>query len=297
MSAGLDRSVRAMAAILAAFLVAGAHAASAGDAVVPPLPGAGAGEAAESARSAPHAEPGTDVTPEEAGSDSPAAGSRLLRALAERPEASAPADSGAPGRAPVSGTSASGPRVYAAEGCPRALLRRLLAGAVDEADALTALAIEREALTLCRERQEIVAGLFETEARLEELRAPIEAPVVAEVVAPEAPAAVPAEAAPASPLRAALAGAAEEAKKDEPPPPSYGWFSIIGTAGALRAGITDGEAVWFVRTGDPLPDGGTVAAIAGRPPGVRLALPGGGAEETLVPETPLPFKARPGGGP
>ena len=293
MNTGLDRSVRAVAATLTVLLVVAADAASAGDAVLPPLPAAGEGGAAESAGTAPDAEPGTNETPDEAGSGSPAGGSRLLRALAE-------AQSGpAPGAVPVPGPRVSGPRVHAAEACPRALLRRLLAGAVDAADALTALAIEREALTLCRERQEIVAGLFETEARLRELRAPIDppAPAVAETVAPETPAPVPAAPAPASPLRETLAGAAEAAKEDGPPAPRYGWFSIIGMAGALRAGITDGEAVWFVRVGDPLPDGGTVAAIAGRPPGVRLALPGGGAEETLVPETPLPFKARPGGGP
>ena len=88
--------------------------------------------------------------------------SRLLRALAERPdEAAVSARSGA-SEAERPGTL----RVYAAEGCPRALLRRLLAGVADEANALTALGIEREVLTLCRERQEIVTGLFETEARL-----------------------------------------------------------------------------------------------------------------------------------
>ena len=94
--------------------------------------------------------------------DVPAGGSRLLRALAELPEALVPE----PGHVARPGT----PRVYAAEGCPRALLRRLLAGAAGEADALSALGIEREILTLCRERQEILAGLFETEARLSELR-------------------------------------------------------------------------------------------------------------------------------
>ena len=318
MNARLDRSVRAVAAMLAALLVAGAAAAGANDGFLPPLPGADAGEAAEDARAARDPAAGSDAEADEtkasatgeAASDSPASGSRLLRVLAERREGSVPADSGAPGAAALSGPRVSGTSVHAAEGCPRALLRRLLAGAVDEADALTALAIEREALVLCRERQEIVAGLFETEARLAELRAPVDAPVPAPPVEPTAlpapPAAVPAATAPVSPLRAALAETAEAAKEEEPPP-SYAWFSIIGTAGALRAGITDGEGVWFVRVGDPLPDGGTVAAISGRPPGVRLALPGGGAEETLVPETlvpgtlvpetPLPFRARPGGGP
>ena len=205
-------------------------------------------------------------------------GSRLLRALAERPvPGSARAESGAP--------------AFAAEGCPRALLRRLLAGAAGEADALAALGIEREVLTLCRERQEIVTALFETEARLRELRAPAAAETASAVVpAPAAASAPGSPAAPSapSPLRAALAAASEPAKEAEP---SLGWFSIIGTAGALRAGITDGTGIWFVRAGDPLPGGGAVAAIAGRPPSVRATGPNEDGEESL------PFRARPGGAP
>ena len=144
-----------------------------------------------------------------AAGDAPAGGSRLLRALSEpRAPAGAPADDAAP--------------AFAAEGCPRAVLRRLLAGAVDEAGALSALAIERELLALCRERQEIVTGLFETEARLRALRAPAAAPpsparadTAAAVAAAASVAPVPARAAaapassPPSPLRAALAGAEE----------------------------------------------------------------------------------------
>ena len=179
------------------------------------------------------------------------------------------------------------------------MLRRLLAGAASEADALSALGIEREVLTLCRERQEIVTALFETEARLRALRAPVEAPAPA----PSAPSAAAAPAAahapdlrkapsiePAAPLplRAALAGAAGT-PADAEPEPRYGWFSIIGSAGALRAGVTDGSGVWFVREGDPLPGGARIAAIAGRPPGVRVS----GLSDR---ETPLPYRARPGGG-
>ena len=218
-------------------------------------------------------------------------GSRLLRALAQRPEpGAAPRADGAVGAAPP----------FAAEGCPRALLRRLLAGAASEADALTALGIEREVLTLCRERQEIVTGLFVAEARLRELRTPVEAPVEAApaAAAPRKPApAVRESAAPRpaqpSPLRAALAGTAlaGTAEAGTEAAPRYGWFSIIGTAGALRAGVTDGTGVWFVHEGDALPGGGTVAAISGRPPAVRMAGADGGARELL------PYRARPGGGP
>ena len=270
----------------------------------------------------------------------PAGGSRLLRALAELPETPMPktpeAESGSvPGDVAHPGIL----RVFAAEGCPRALLRRLLAGAAGEADALSALGIEREILTLCRERQEIVAGLFEAEARLSELRDAGRAPEPEPQV--PAPSAAPApeanrpvvEAAARSPLRAALGGAAEQAKEADtragdtrtgdpraadPPAgdtrageaqgnalvraparvspaqvsPRYAWFSIIGTAGALRAGVTDGTGVWFVREGDPLPGGARIAAIAGRPPGVRVTGAGESGEATL-----LPFRARPGGSP
>ena len=266
----------------------------------------------------------------------PAGGSRLLRALAELPETPMPktpeAESGSvPGDVAHPGTL----RVFAAEGCPRALLRRLLAGAAGEADALSALGIEREILTLCRERQEILAGLFESEARLSELRdagrAPEpQTPVTAASAAPAPEANTPVV---ETAARAALGGAAEQAKEADtragdtrtgdpraadPPAgdtrageaqgnalvraparvspaqvsPRYAWFSIIGTAGALRAGVTDGTGVWFVREGDPLPGGARIAAIAGRPPGVRVTGAGESGEATL-----LPFRVRPGGSP
>ena len=242
-----------------------------------------------------------------------AGGSRLLRALAERPQTLVPGETARP----------EAVRVFAAEGCPRALLRRLLAGAAGEADALSALGIEREILTLCRERQEIVAGLFETEKRLTELREAVRTPeteaaasAASAVPAPRVEAAgeAPAiETAAPSPLRAALGDAAEKANEadtragdtrtgdtraGEPQGNSlvqarrYAWFSIIGTAGALRAGISDGTGVWFVREGDALPGGATIAAIAGRPPAVRVTGAGESGEATL-----LPFLARPGGGP
>ena len=255
----------------------------------------------------------------EMAAETPAGGSRLLRALAEIPRAPvAPDDdaSGSSGAAPFSGASVSGTRVFAAEGCPRALLQRLLAGAAGETDALAALGIEREILALCRERQEILAGLFEAEAALRELRTPPDAPAAA--VPPPAQtgavSVVPAptrQVAPApapSPLRAALAAAEDEATEAEPQAPArvsparvsparvssarvspaqvsprYAWFSIVGAAGALRAGITDGADVWFVREGDPLPGGVTVGAIAARPPGVRVTDGDGNGGTALLP--------------
>ena len=283
-------AVRVTGLVFVAVVLATAGAAPAGDGIVPPLPEAMPGhplagivEAAPDTGIAGPAE--SMATAETAGG-----GSRLLRALAEGSErADVPRDDAAP--------------VFMAEGCPRALLRRLLASAASEADALSALGIEREVLTLCRERQEIVTALFETEARLLALRAPAEAPAPASSVpsAAAAPAAARAravrmapsiESAAPSPLRAALAGAAGT-PADAEPEPRYGWFSIIGSAGALRAGVTDGSGVWFVREGDPLPGGARIAAIAGRPPGVRVS----GQGESAGEETPLPWRARPGGTP
>ena len=273
----------------------------------PPFPGVTAETRQEGA---PEEEPRTapDTASPEAAPAAPgepaaaAGGSRLLRALAGNPGRE---NTRAEDRAPV----------MAAEGCPRGLLRRLLAGAAGEADALSALGIEREILTLCRERQEVLAGLFEAEAALRELRTPAVAaaaqpePAEKAAVAPPSPARLVAPAARTeapSPLRAALAAADTADETDtgaaEPRAPRYAWFSIIGSAGALRAGVTDGSGIWFVREGDALPGGARIAAISGRPPGVRVT----GSGETLVPGTlgpesgegtPLPYGARPGDGP
>ena len=171
-------------------------------------------------------------------------------------------------------------------GCPRDLLTRLLAGVANKEDALSALAIEHETLKLCHERQLIVTGIFETEAQLRALRAPAEpaaanrSPAVAATVhsvmpqlntaklpAPSMTARKPAKAAPAA--------------------PRYGWFSIVGMAGDLRAGVTDGRRVWFVREGDPLPGDVRVGRIAARPPGVQIE----GTDDSA-----LPYRARPGDG-
>ena len=279
----------------------------------------------------------------------PPGGSRLLRVLgqlqgdpAAAPEASGAAPLAGPGvsgpgvsGAGVSGTRVFGTSVFAVEGCPRALLRRLLAGAAGEADALAALGIEHEILALCRERQEILAGLFEAEAALRELRTPPDA-LVAAALPPAQTGAVSVVPAPTrqvatapapSPLRAALAAAEDEVTEAEPQAPAqvspagvssaqvsprYAWFSIVGTAGVLRAGITDGADVWFVREGDPLPGGARIAAIAARPPGVRVTDGDGNGGTALLPYAGTSFssarvagasvagtsfRARPGGAP
>ena len=283
MKSATGRLAQVPALVLGVALMVAPDAAPAGEGIVPPWPGGATGSRPPaSAEAAPNADAGTAGREEgSTGQEGQGRGSRLLRALADGPErGNVPANDAAP--------------VLMAEGCPRALLRRLLAGAVGEAGALSALGIEREVLVLCRERREIVTGLYETEARLRELRAPEAAPEPPVSASPPAAAhapavpAVAAEPAAPSPLRAALDAAAGTQADAEPPAPAYGWFSIIGSAGALRAGVTDGSGVWFVREGDPLPGGATVAAIAGRPPGVRVTGADGGGRELL------PYRARPG---
>ena len=173
-------------------------------------------------------------------------------------------------------------------GCPRDLLTRLLAGVANKEDALSALAIEHEILKLCHERQLIVTGIFETEAQLRALRAPAEpaaanrSPAVAAVVPSVMPQlnTVPAK-------LPAPSTAPPNSAKAAPAAPRYGWFSIVGMAGDLRAGVTDGRRVWFVREGDPLPGDVRVGRIAARPPGVQIE----GADDSA-----LPYRARPGDG-
>ncbi len=135
--------------------------------------------------------------------------------------------------------------------CARDLLRTRLATAVAGDDVLAALAVEGELLALCSKRQELVAEVLENEERLAGLQPGeplIDETVIAEAF--EAPAAPP--------------DIAE-------PPPDYGWFSILGTSGDLRAGITDGTDTWWVREGTTLPGDIAIVAIHSRPPGVRVS--------------------------
>ena len=332
------------ALVLCAALAAAPEAAGAGAELRAPFPGAGgagggtteeaappgpAGAGAETVSAAAGRAQGESAdgsaaigTPERQ-AKTPPGGSRLLRVLGQLqgdPAAAAEASRAAPLAGPgVSGAGVSSASVFAAEGCPRALLRRLLAGAADEADALAALGIEREILALCRERQEVLVGLFEAEAALRELRTAPSAAAERVAVAPPPP---PRQVAPAtrpgarSPLRAALtaAGTADEVgtgtedtragdtgtediRAGEPQPPRYAWFSIVGAAGALRAGVTDGSGIWFVREGDPLPGGARIAEIGARPPGVRVTDGDGNGGTTLLPYEGTSFRALPGEAP
>ena len=202
---------------------------------------------------------------------------------------------GSPGSSPVPGRSP----VF--HGCPRALLSALLAGAAETADAVSALAIERETLALCSERQEIVNGIVALEGELGELLAEAQgetgAPGTGAGASGAADAPIVKVSAPVRviemPIPAQVAAKTAEAATATPAPapelPSYNWFSIVGTAGDLRAGIGDGTGrggarVWFVREGDRLPGGVTVARIVARPPGVHVE----GAVEGALPYGPRP---------
>ena len=286
--------LRALGACLVA--MAAAPGASALDAVSPSAPRTQSAEAAAIGSAAVNSKPALSVPPMAPSTGAANAGgrSRLLRVLdggaAGQPQ---PAGSHGESAVPVVLTPKSGipiPPMAASviAGCPRDLLTRLLAGVAERQDALSALAIEHETLKLCHERQLIVTGIFETEARLRALRAPAEPATVNR--SPTVAATVPSVMPQLNTVPAKLptpSTAARKPAKAAPAAPRYGWFSIIGMADDLRAGVTDGQRVWFVREGDPLPGDVRVGRIAARPPGVQIE----GSDDSA-----LPYRARPGDG-
>ena len=232
---------------------------------------------------------------ESAGAEAGPPRSRLLQSLRDGAEATASQGPLAVVAEDPAAGVAGDPDDRVVFGCPRALLSVLLAGAAETGGAVSALAIEREILGLCRERQEIVTGIVtlegELRALLAESRGETAAPAhsaVAPIVKESTPVRVVRQLSP-SPDRAEPA---EAAKADTPKPPAWSWFSIIGTAGDLRAGISDGSRIWFVREGDRLPGAVTVERIAARPPGVHV----GGENEAGIPYRPRPEGAIPAGG-
>lgn len=160
--------------------------------------------------------------------------------------------------------------------CAVDLLRTRLATAVDDPDeVLTAVALETELLELCRQRQTLVAEVLTTELLIaaliagEDEQAATPAPVAALQAVPQPPAADVldqlADAPPAAP---------EPLPEPEPEPaPDLAWFSILGAAGQLRAAVTNGHDVWWVREGSALADGLRVTRITARPPGVTVSHP------------------------
>ena len=283
-----------LGACLAAMVAA--SGASAQDAVLPSAPGPEPAGVAAIGSGAVKSKPIPSVTPMPQSMRSANAGarSRLLRTLeggaAGQPR---PAESPEELWTSLASTLNSGVPIPATpasviEGCPRDVLTRLLAGAAAKADALSALAIEHETLKLCHERQLIVTRIFEAEAQLRALRTPAETAPAAINRSPAVASAVPAvvpQLSTAPTATPAPITTAPKPAKTAPEQPRYGWFSIVGMAGDLRAGVTDGRRVWFVREGDPLPGAVGVGRISAQPPGVRLK---GGDDSALS------YRARPG---
>ena len=286
--------LRTLAACLVA--MAAAPGASALDAGSPPAPGTQSAETVAVGSAAVNSKPALSVPPMAPFTGATNAGgrSRLLRVLEGgsdgQPQPAGPdKEAGTPAAPapnfaiPIQPSAAS---VIA--GCPRDLLTRLLAGVANKEDALSALAIEHETLKLCHERQLIVTGIFETEAQLRALRTPAE-PAAANR-SPAVAATVPSVMPQLNTVPAKLPAPSTTARKPAkaaPAVPRYGWFSIVGMAGDLRAGVTDGRRVWFVREGDPLPGDVRIGRIAARPPGVQIE----GSDDRA-----LPYQARPGDG-
>ena len=283
--------------LLGACLVAmvAASGASALDAVSPSAPGTQSAEAVTIGSAGVNSKPVLSVPPmaPSTGATNAAGRSRLIRVLdggaAGQPQPAGPGEVAMTPSSPAPNSGIPIPPMAASviAGCPRDLLTRLLAGVAERQDALSALAIEHETLKLCHERQLIVTGIFETEEQLRALRAPAEpaaanrSPAVAATVPSVMPQlnTVPAKLPPST--------TAQKPAKAAPAAPRYGWFSILGMAGDLRAGVTDGRRVWFVREGDPLPGDVRIGRIAARPPGVQIEGAGDSA---------LPYRPRPGDG-
>ncbi len=152
-------------------------------------------------------------------------------------------------------------------GCPRAQLLELLSGVTEQSDIISAFAIEQETLKLCRERQKLVTEIYQLEQELKALSRTAQPDEVRkETPPPSMTAAAP--------------------KPEQPAPHQrYAWFSIIGIPGALRAGISDGKNIWYVREGDSLPGSVIISTIASRPPRVQVGRDG----------WPLPWSPRPSG--
>ena len=257
------------------------------------------------------------------------------RALASRVgwtrELAAPAQSGPAVRPLVlPGGRTAPPRQLpgAAAACPRDVLGRLLASATERADVVAALAIEKETLALCAERQALIVDIVKLDkafsdavasgtgkkakprrgsviksvAQLASLSTQQSKPASASAERPPGPKASNVEAASLSvaaarPVPAVDRGAPATSKA------RYSWFSLLGTRGRLLAGVTDGRRSWFVTEGDELPDGGLVRKISGRPPGVEVAglgllpwtgKPTGGGEQVSerAPEPAVPAETQ-----
>lgn len=169
--------------------------------------------------------------------------------------------------------------------CPRVSFGAMFAAAADFDEVGDLAAIEREALTLCLRRQELINEIVAGESALEALvsdaeEGVAEAPVQAVEVIPDLPAkAAEAVDAPLDEGPALLEPEPLVVVRPEPEP-EFRWTMVYGSAGEWIAGITDGAKVWFVREGDALPSGVEVVAVRLRPPGVEVRSEG---REWLLP--------------
>lgn len=189
--------------------------------------------------------------------------------------------------------------------CPIGPIATLMEAAQGESEFSPALAVERQVLSLCRDRWTVLKELMDAELSLASvmranataeaetdlrLAAAREREAIAlETARREADARVRAAheatlaAARAERERDAAAAAAAAAPKQEAPEPApgpapeeiYGWFALKGSGSDLRAGVTDGRGRWWVGVGDELPGGVRIGSIRSRPP--RVAVKGGAA--------------------
>lgn len=179
--------------------------------------------------------------------------------------------------------------------CPRDAIGRMLESAVSGTEFSASLALEREVLELCRDRQGVLAELVASDRLLAEvLRKDRDARAAeaAEAEAERQRRAAEVEAAQvvlqrerdaARHAEAARAAAAAAPAAEPEPETDYGWYTVIGRGDDLRAGVTDGETRMFVRVGDNLPGGIVVTAIERAPAGVRVR----GASVDRLPYRPL----------
>ena len=161
--------------------------------------------------------------------------------------------------------------------CAIDLLRSQLATAVDGDDVLTAIALEDELLALCNRRQQLVLEVLSTELLLAAMAAGDKLrPATHQVVVIEPTQPPPALAATLDQITAETAPAApapEQAEEAPPPPPAspgLSWVTVLGSAGNLRAAVTDGASMWWVRVDTTLPGNWRVTRIDAAPPGVTL---------------------------
>ena len=177
--------------------------------------------------------------------------------------------------------------------CPREQIVRMLETAVEASEISASMGLEREVLQLCRDRWTVLRELMDAEQSLAEilLRSRVEREQAALALGEErrealartgAARQVALEAARAAERRrleteerAEQAQAAVVVVPEPEPEPEpheiYAWFSILGSAGSLRAGVTDGAGRWWVREGDELAGGVRIAAISSSPPRVRIS--------------------------